>query len=274
MNDPYGNAVARTGIWFETTSGTLSATRAETDRWGRASVDLVLGGRPGLVVVTAYAEDGTTVELNETCRSTQPTIVVARGDRQRAPPGSLLAPLVARVNDSLGRPVPDAVVAFELASGTGVLSSSSVATGRDGEASVTLTLGPRAGPVGVTASLDGDPAVTFTEIALVGPPAVLSRVSGDGQTGVAGSELAEPLVVRVADAWGNPVPDVPVSFAGTWGARLRLDIASTGADGSVCVRVKLPPPGFQGSKTALGLVSSFVLAAVGSVAFLGSRRRS
>ncbi len=42
---------------------------------------------------------------------------------------------------------------------------------------------------------------------------VLSRVSGDSQTAPMGSRLANPLVVRVVDAKGNPLPDVTVSWA-------------------------------------------------------------
>jgi hypothetical protein len=43
-------------------------------------------------------------------------------------------------------------------------------------------------------------------------PAALSRVSGDGQEGTVGSQLNEPLVVRVTDASSRPVEGVPVDF--------------------------------------------------------------
>jgi hypothetical protein len=266
-------SLARSAIWFETTSGKLSATRVVTDSWGRASVELVLGGRQGDVIVTATAEDGTTVEFVEMCLPTLSTIVIARGDRQYAPPGSRLAPLVARVADPRGMPAKDEVVDFTLTSGTGFLSSSRVTTNLAGEASVTLTLARRAGPVNVKASLDCGRTVTFTEFALLGTPSALSKVSGDGQTGVAGTELAAPLVVRVVDAWGNAVPDVPVGFGGSWGARLAQETVRTGPDGTVAARLTLPPPGFRGRKTTGALALSFVLAAVGAVAFIRRPRR-
>ena len=43
-------------------------------------------------------------------------------------------------------------------------------------------------------------------------PAILEYVSGDGQTGVVGQLLAEPLVVRVLDAQRQPVAGIDVTF--------------------------------------------------------------
>ena len=46
----------------------------------------------------------------------------------------------------------------------------------------------------------------------VGPPADLVVVSGDDQSAAPGSQLADPLLVRVVDAQGLGVPDAPVSW--------------------------------------------------------------
>ena len=48
-------------------------------------------------------------------------------------------------------------------------------------------------------------------------PASLVVTAGDGQEGVAGYPLPEPVVVRVDDAGGSPVPDVSVMFAAAEG---------------------------------------------------------
>ena len=45
----------------------------------------------------------------------------------------------------------------------------------------------------------------------------VSIVSGDGQTHVAGTELPEPLVVRVTNRWGLPLPRQHVNFRVTTG---------------------------------------------------------
>jgi hypothetical protein len=50
-----------------------------------------------------------------------------------------------------------------------------------------------------------------------GPPASLVSVSGNGQTGTIGQALASPFVVMVADAAGNPVSGVSVTFSVTAG---------------------------------------------------------
>src|SRR5690606_10557218 len=46
-----------------------------------------------------------------------------------------------------------------------------------------------------------------------GDPASVVALSGGGQGAPFGTAFRDPLVVRVADTWGNPVPDVTVTFA-------------------------------------------------------------
>src|SRR5437867_8893311 len=62
-------------------------------------------------------------------------------------------------------------------------------------------------------------------------PAAIALVSGGGQTGIAGSALASPLIVRVADAAGTAVPGVSVSWTVTVGGG-SLSAASTTTDAS------------------------------------------
>src|SRR5262249_7119144 len=42
----------------------------------------------------------------------------------------------------------------------------------------------------------------------------IAVVSGGGQSGVVGTVFPNPLVVKVTDGFGNPVPGVTVTFAG------------------------------------------------------------
>ena len=62
-------------------------------------------------------------------------------------------------------------------------------------------------------------------------PASLTALAGGGQVGPPGTELPEPLVVRVDDADGNPVPNVRVAFEPADGGETTPDTALTGADG-------------------------------------------
>src|SRR5258705_472574 len=51
-----------------------------------------------------------------------------------------------------------------------------------------------------------------TDLNQVTPPISMSVVSGDGQKGAPGSELPDPLVVRVEDSRGRPVSGQIVNF--------------------------------------------------------------
>jgi hypothetical protein len=76
----------------------------------------------------------------------------------------------------------------------------------------------------------------------VSGPAALEIISGDEQRAKAGTALDEPLLVRVADANGQPVRGVLVEFrfVGTIpGAALDPSIAETGSDGEAAATARL-----------------------------------
>jgi hypothetical protein len=65
-------------------------------------------------------------------------------------------------------------------------------------------------------------------------PAAIIAFGGSGQSGLAGAELPDPLVARVDDAEGRPVPDVQVAFEladGAEGGSIAPDTAVTDEDG-------------------------------------------
>jgi Bacterial Ig-like domain (group 1) len=70
-------------------------------------------------------------------------------------------------------------------------------------------------------------------------PASISKVDGDNQTGPAGAELANPLIVQVVDQRGFPVADQPVAFAVVDeipGSQILPSEARTGDDGTATAR--------------------------------------
>ncbi len=69
-----------------------------------------------------------------------------------------------------------------------------------------------------------------TTVIVVAPPATLTKVSGDGQSGIIGTRLPQPLVVRVDGSDGQPVSGVPVIFAVVSGGG-SLDSATVTSDG-------------------------------------------
>ncbi|MBI5444876.1 MAG: polymer-forming cytoskeletal protein, partial [Deltaproteobacteria bacterium] len=79
----------------------------------------------------------------------------------------------------------------------------------------------RAGVQTVRVFLVTRPTVSgFAQVVVTrGPATYLDRVAGNGQVGKTGTVLPQPLVARVADGFGNPVPGVSVNFeAGEGGA--------------------------------------------------------
>lgn len=78
-------------------------------------------------------------------------------------------PLQVIVNGSAGVPVPGVTVTFAVASGSGMLSATSLATDNLGTASIQLTLGASPGSVLTTATVAGLPPVQFTATAIAAP---------------------------------------------------------------------------------------------------------
>ncbi|MBN1481069.1 Ig-like domain-containing protein [candidate division KSB1 bacterium] len=123
--------------------------------------------------------------------------------------------------------VPDHPVTFEVVQGNGSLehnanvTTKTVNTNQSGRAAVSWTLGPVAGLGGINqvrvsssyegVVLQGSPD-DFSVIAEPGDPKEILKTSGDAQSGYINIELANELVARVVDEFGNGVPAHPVEF--------------------------------------------------------------
>ena len=73
-------------------------------------------------------------------------------------------------------------------------------------------LGTTPGTHEVTVEVPGLVPVVLTATAETGPPSLLVKGSGDEQSGVVGTLLSAPLVVRVTDTHGNPVAGSTITF--------------------------------------------------------------
>ena len=86
-------------------------------------------------------------------------------------------------------------------------------------------------------------------------PASLRRISGDGQSGVVGAELTDPLVVEVRDATGSPLQGQVVTWAVAVGQGSVVPArATTDASGTASARWTLR--GNAGSQSATATVGS------------------
>jgi len=164
-------------------------------------------------------------------------ISIVSGDTQSASAGAALGqPLVVKVTDALNRPVEGRAVEFTIDAGGGQVAPASVQTGTDGQASAAWTLGGAAGQQRVQAKVSGSDVhasllVKFSASAVSGSGSVLEIVSGDNQTAPVRSALADSLLVKVADALGNPVAGVQVQLAAVAGGSISPATVMTGADG-------------------------------------------
>src|SRR5437899_1605471 len=180
---------------------------------------------PGLTDVTSSA-------INLTAGPAS-TVDVNAGNGQSAGAGTAVAVASAViVRDASGNAVSGVEVTF-LAPGTanGSVTGGSQTTNGAGVAQVgAWTLGTVAGTDSLQAAtspvLSGSP-VYFTATVTPGPPATMSKFSGDNLTGQVSTALQTPHVVLIADAHGNPVPGVSVTWAAATGGGSVQPVVST-----------------------------------------------
>jgi hypothetical protein len=152
------------------------------------------------------------------------TVTPAAGDGQR---GTVAAPLpepvAVRVATLEGQPAPGVRVVFRATNGTsqGDVDPDTALSDANGSATARWVLGPLAGPQTLRAEVvevaAENAVVSFSAVAEAGAPDVLGRVSGNNQRGEPGRTLPAPLVVLVADRYGNPVPGATVVWEVTGG---------------------------------------------------------
>ncbi|NNK62505.1 MAG: hypothetical protein HKO98_04780, partial [Gemmatimonadetes bacterium] len=188
----------------------------------------------GSAVIRATSGDAVgqaPVEVNQAATA----LLKITGDQQEGAAGTALSsPIRVQVVDRLSSPVQGAPIRFEVIGGGGSVTPGLTATDAGGAAEATWTLGPSAGQEqGVRAAIEGSavPGVAFTALGFAGPPAELLEVGGADQTGLAGIALAEPLRVKIVDAFGNPFPGEVTFTVLSGGGSISPEMASTGFAG-------------------------------------------
>ena len=169
-------------------------------------------------------------------------VEVISGDTQEAIVGTELPnPLVVRVSDEDGRPVPGLVVNFRVVSGGGSVFAGAAQTNAAGEARERWTLGTSTTPadsqrleVRAVDPANGAAVVyaAFRAVAKPGAASAISPVGSASRAGTAGDALADSLAARVTDRYGNPVPGAPVVWSVRSGGGTITPLTSVaGADG-------------------------------------------
>jgi hypothetical protein len=168
---------------------------------------------------------------------------IVGGNGQIGPVGEQLEqPLVVKVVDGAGAPIPDLPVAFAVASGDvgGRVDPDTALTNAQGEASALWTLGTapgeRAADARVAVTGDSTRVVTFQATGLAANPDTLRAVSPLVQPGRRNEPVADQPVVAAVDRFGNPVGGVAIRWEVNAGGGVLSDsVTSTGADGTASV---------------------------------------
>ncbi len=170
------------------------------------------------------------------------TVAIVQGDKQTGTVGTALAnPIAVRVMAVGGRPLPGERVAFVSTAPGSQVSPDTVLTDATGQATSSWVLGTLAGTQQLEAkvlnsALPQPLIATFTASAAAGPPVTFIEVGGQDQVGPPLQQLPDSLAVRADDEFGNPVPDVSVTWEVTRGnGTLSATNTLTGRDGRTAV---------------------------------------
>lgn len=212
------------------------------------------------------------------CDTTEPRPRVAArldivsGDDQEGRAGAELPnALVVKVTDDRGRPVRGQTVNFRVVSGGGSVSAGVAQTDDQGQIQARWTLGnstaaadsQRVEARAVDASGATLASATFSAIARPDAPSGLTAVGSNTRSGTAGSVILDSLAVRVTDRFGNPVPNVDVTWTASSGGT--VSPASSRTDASGVAKARWTLGGSAGTQTATATV-----AGLGSVTFTAS----
>jgi len=212
-----------------------------SDGTGSINCDLVVTGAPGnyqfMVVVGGTRTIG---PFGLRITPGVPTNAkILSGDAQSGNPGTrLLQPLIIQVTDGAGNTSANVPVTWTVSpAGAATLSNVGNTTDSNGRASATVTFSATAsGSVNVTAQAGNLTALTFSLTATI-PTAGIQLVSGGGQSVLASSPFANPVVVKVVNANGAGVPGVAVTFSASNGASVGSGNVNTDANGLASVTV-------------------------------------
>ena len=212
-------------------SGTVTGAVVVTNGQGEAALGTwTLGVAPGSQKLTVVAGDAL-AEITATASVGEVSSLAWVDPPAASAEVGSDAALTVRASDRFGNPLAGLELIVEVLAGGGTLSSGTVTTGVDGRGSVTWTLGTAAGLNRVRVRAGTAPSLSVDVSAMPGAPARMTKHAGDNQSATVGTGVAVNPAILVADRFGNPVPNVAVTFAVGSGGGTTGSTAVTGADG-------------------------------------------
>jgi adhesin/invasin len=185
-----------------------------------------------LATISACGKDSSSTTTPGGTTSTGFTIVIDSASQgQSAVVGSIVVIGFRVMNATVTAGVANQTVTATPATGSGTVGTATVVTDANGHASVSWTIGTTSGPNVLTLSTTGVSA-SATVTALASTPTKLVKASVDSLTIVASASTS--LVVKSTDQYGNPVPNVPVTWTST-GGTITPTSTTTGSAGNAAV---------------------------------------
>jgi len=254
LSDKYGNGLKGYGVKFSVVAGTGNGTlngkdtvTVVSDSLGLARLFYTAGSQQGVnqvrVEVASQLKIPAVLFSSLTVKPPKPSrITEVSGDYQEGVVNDLLAkPFIVKVTDPFNNIIPTANLIAKVVSGGGKVNdqdSLRIQTDATGQASVTLRLGLVSGEMNQrivirSADYDLQPA-EFIATAL---PGAAASVTAIGDLAFYEKPVAQaPIQVMVRDAYGNPRPGHPITFAvvsgnGHFGANQNSTQATTNASG-------------------------------------------
>jgi len=120
--------------------------------------------------------------------------------------------ITLQVVDQRSRAVSGVRLSWTVQSGNGFTDATSSISDSTGVVAVTWTLDTVAKLDTLQASIAPNTTLTVTATGRPGSPAIATKISGDAQTVAAGA-TSQPLVVKLTDRYGNPVPNFAIAWA-------------------------------------------------------------
>lgn len=198
--------------------------------WCRRAASIRLGALAAFFATAgllACGSDTTSPSSGGTPSGPTLTITADTATNATTAPAGGTVTLGVHLKNPDGTPASNVAVSWGVSVGDGTITNRSTTTDAAGATSTQFTLSKKSGTNTVNASVPSA-NVNINVTGLAGTVAALAKASPDSQTFVAGSSTL--LTVRALDAAGNPVPNVPITWAATAGT-ISPTATATGTSG-------------------------------------------
>ncbi len=203
----------------------------KTDPFGRAGGSFTLGRTAGSNVVSAAATGLSGSPVGFTAQGIAgdaAKIVHWAGEGKTGAVGGKISGIQVKITDIFDNAVSGYTVNFGINKGDARISgTSSVVSGPDGVASLTIDLGTSVGEIEIMVAAPGlvGDGLKIKAYAVAAAAASMKEYSGNSQQGTIERELVYPFSVTILDQHGNPAgsQNVPISFVMIQGNGIVLD---------------------------------------------------